>query len=180
MTACKLYNLIPKDIVRDVLNSGDSELDFTFLGFEDEYFLVGKYIPLNYTIVDLGCYQAAQCYIFKNHKAYYGIDCYDKDDYNYDFHYIAPKRFKVENTTHYSETIDEFIQNHLSQFDLDTTYFIMNAVPEKQGANKNKIFDLVKNIFIAYPSDKLKVKGIYADKLEKEYYKLKEELYKKM
>ena len=67
MELSKLLDLIPPEELKLKLSYGSTELDPTFLCFEHVYLPVSKMIPEHFTIVDLGCFQAAQAYLFRNH-----------------------------------------------------------------------------------------------------------------
>ena len=57
---------------RRILSQDECELDVDFLGFTEVYRSLSKIIPKHFTVIDFGCYLAAQCYCFGNHKKYVG------------------------------------------------------------------------------------------------------------
>ena len=137
----KLFNLLPKDQLDIILNQDKCELDDFFLGFTDIYEHLSYIIPKHFTVLDLGCYLAAQSFYFQRHKGYVGVDLTDL------------KRFKFENTTHYIKDIGEFLIEDLRQYDLDETFVICSYVPIMRTI-RQMLKEKCKNIFIFYPSDK--------------------------
>lgn len=129
---CELYTLIPPEESRRIMNQEYCELEFDFMGFEDVYKSVLGFVPKGNTIIDLGCYLAAQCYYFKDYKAYIGIDCFERD---YPWNQAKNvERFKCENTTHYIATIQEFIRDILPtlELDLNECFAICSYVPDEE------------------------------------------------
>lgn len=162
-----LLKLIPPDELNKKLNQRCVEIDPTFLCFEDCYQAVFEYVPYDFTIVDLGCYMAAQSYLFTDYKAYVGIDTFDIwHDYrgNYSHNYLPPDRFRTENTLHGSISIESFMEHGLCKFDLDKTYFIMSAVPN---IDADYLFRRVRHGIWWYPGQPFKTKGIYAEYIRK-------------
>lgn len=43
-------------------------------------------------VVDFGCYMAAQVYFFRHHRAYIGVDCYERGEFS------RLERFQTENS----------------------------------------------------------------------------------
>lgn len=137
------------------------------MGFEEIYFSVARYIPKDFTIVDLGCYMAAQSIIFKDYKKYIGVDCYDMPNRIDD--YVPPLRFNIENTEHHSTTIQDFlISNDMKKLDLDKTYFIASYVPAFEVTNQ--VLEQVKHGLISYCGEH-KVKGLNAEEIKKDLEK---------
>lgn len=127
MEICELAKMIPQEEVNQKLSYGCSELELDFLGFEDLYRAVSKIVPLDWTIVDLGCYQAAQCYFFRDHEKYIGVDSYDEIT---SYRYVPPLRFKSENTEHYVCNIERYFRVYdRGKYRDANTYFIASAVP---------------------------------------------------
>lgn len=124
MHVCELWNMIPEPELKRVMSHGCVELEPDFMCFENLYKAVADYVPTDYTIVDLGCYMAAQCYYFKNHKRYVGVDYYEKRMHSSG--YVPPLRFETENTVHFQMSIDDYLDEHKTN---DKTYYIMSAVP---------------------------------------------------
>lgn len=157
----KLVDLIPKEELEQKLSYGDSELEPDFLCFENNYEPVARIVPKEFTIVDMGCYQAAQCYLFAKHKLYVGVDCYEKC---LSERYAPPMRFQAENTVHIVSTINFFISRFLRMFDLSKTYFIASAVPDF--TETETLLYVTKNCLVSYPGKQPKTKGVYAKEIE--------------
>lgn len=96
---------IPDD-QKYLLQQQDCELNEKFLGslnvYEGARSIVGDKIH-EYTIIDLGCYMASQCFIFKLAKSYIGVDN------------CVLQRFSSANTTHYQCDIEQFIKDYWPQ-----------------------------------------------------------------
>ena len=156
-----LVNLIPEDVLMAKLLSGDSEIDPEFLCFEENYVPIANNVPVDFTIVDCGCYMAAQAYLFQNHKKYIGVDSYDKNAFE---DYIPPERFLCENSEHYSCTIDEFLKSdQFKSLDLNKTYFICSGVPAFESTMN--LFNKVNNCAVFYPGMKDLIKGINREQI---------------
>lgn len=67
---CKVY----KNKLSKVFSYEYSELEFDFLGFLGSYKMISKRLPSNFTIIDLGCYQAVQALYFSGFIKYIGVD----------------------------------------------------------------------------------------------------------
>lgn len=162
LKTCKLWDLIPQEELDIKLKYGMSELDPEFLCFEHVYFPVSQLVPKDFTIVDLGCNQAAQCYFFKDHKEYIGVDRYDKI---YDHKYIPPLRFMTANTTHYVMNLEEYLDYYSRDLNPDKTYYIMSYVPSHSDDPK-WLSNKVKNYLWVYCSERY-AQGIAADEIVK-------------
>lgn len=170
MKICDLARMIPPEELNLKLRYGHSELELDFLCFDENYTPVAKYTPKDYIIVDLGCYQAAQCYYFKDFCKYIGVDSYDfisKPGYR------PPLRFYTENTHHIMCTIERYLDAELHKFDLNKTYFIMSAVPRIE----HDLLDDhgISNYFWSYPGCDAVAKGIYAEEIYREWKELKDD-----
>lgn len=163
MELSKLLDLIPLEELKLKLDYGSAELDPTFLCFEHVYLPVSKMIPEHFTIVDLGCYQAAQAYLFRNHERYIGVDYYDKT-YRGDG-YIPPLRFLPKNAIQYVMSIDDFFDSGMAdKLDLDKTYFIMSYVPSFHD-KPYWLRDKTKNYLWVYCNN-VHAEGIFAEEIE--------------
>lgn len=139
----ELKKLIPHNEYESVISQDMCELESDFLGFVEQYYALSKVIPKHYTVIDLGSYMAAQCYFFKGHKRYIGVDSYDiKEDYK------NLKRFRTENTIHYKSTIQDFVKN-MEEIDTETTFAICNYVPDKEA--QDLVRETFENCFVFYP-----------------------------
>lgn len=163
MELSKLLDLIPPEELKLKLDYGSTELDPTFLCFEHVYLPVSKMVPKHFTIVDLGCYQAAQAYLFQNHERYIGVDRYDKT-YRGDG-YIPPLRFMPENAFQYVMSIEDFFDRGTAdELDLDKTYFVMSYVPPFHD-KPYWLRDKTKNYLWVY-CDNVHAEGIFAEEIE--------------
>lgn len=134
-----LLKLLPVNQIDQVFSQEYCDIDYEFLGFTDIYEHLSEIIPLHFTVIDLGCCYAPQCFYFRKHKKYIGVDMFDC------------VRFHSENTVHYLKTISEFIRDDLFELDLDETFAICSYVPStERGLIRMKF----KNVFVYYPSDK--------------------------
>ncbi|CAM5421007.1 hypothetical protein ATER59S_02396 [Aquamicrobium terrae] len=138
------WHLMPEDQADRVFGQDMCDIDPTFLGFTDIYLALSHIIPTHWTVVDLGCAYAPQAHIFKNHKAYIGVDASDCE------------RFSAPNTTHYRMTIAEFIEHHAGALNLDQTFAICSYVPPWYGADNLRLArENFKNVFTYYPAGTL-------------------------
>lgn len=134
------YHLIPTEQLGRVFGQEMCDIDGSFLGFTEIYFALAGIVPKHWTIVDLGCAYSPQAFIFKDHKAYIGVDLYAKE------------RFKAPNTTHYNMPISKFIEAHGPEFDQDTTFAICSYVPPWHDDNMALARQHFKNVFTYYPA----------------------------
>lgn len=113
------------------------ELEGDFLGFIEEYEVLSKIIPKNFTIVDLGCYAGAQGFYFRNHKKYIGVDLSNC------------VRWNCGNAKHYTMSINDFIDSDdYKKLNQQNTFAICHYVP----TNTEKLRASFKNLFVYYPS----------------------------
>jgi hypothetical protein len=138
-SASRLKTIIPPDELQEILNQPKCELDYSFLGFVNNYEALSCIIPLHYTIIDFGCYTAAQSYFFKDHAKYIGVDT------------CTLKRCAPPNSVHYYEDIDSFLQYRLKDIDLKTTFAIMNYVNDSEACTR--VREIFANCFQFYPSN---------------------------
>lgn len=136
-----IWHLMPKDQIDRVFGHETCDIAPEFLGFTNVYLALAPLIPRHWTVVDLGCAYSPQALIFKDHKAYHGVDAGDGE------------RFSTPNTTHYTMTAGEFIKKHGSSFDQKTTFAICSYVPpwyqEEASEQARKFF---RNVFTFYPA----------------------------
>lgn len=152
MEICELAKLIPAEELNQKLSYGCSELELDFLCFDECYRAVSELLTHDFTVVDLGCYQAAQCYYFTDFAKYIGVDCYDQ---RYMWDHIPPLRFSTPNTRHVAETIQRYLGEEV--WNNDNTYFIMSAVPNKEC--KYLMQRYADNYLWWYPGEKPEAKG---------------------
>lgn len=103
----ELKELIPKEDKIRILSQLYCELDHTFYGFIDFYKPMSLLIPKNKIVIDFGCYLAAQCYFFKDHAKYIGVDVVGEES---KFDEMKLERFRTDNTEHYTIDIERFIK----------------------------------------------------------------------
>jgi hypothetical protein len=136
------YHLLPQDQLDRVFGQDMCDIDPEFLGFTDIYFALAGVIPKHWTIVDLGCAYAPQAFIFKDHKAYIGVDAGE-----------GRERFSADNTTHCEMKISDFCAKHAGQLDQKTTFAICSYVPTWYGDNPRELARAnFENVFTYYPS----------------------------
>lgn len=135
------FHLLPEDQIKRVLGQEMCDIDAEFLGFTAIYLTLSSIIPRHWTIVDLGCAYSPQAFIFKDHKAYIGVDLG-----------IAKERFEAANTTHYTMPIAKFIEAHGADFDQSTTFAICSYVPPWHDDNMALARLNFKNVFTYYPA----------------------------
>jgi len=134
-------SLIPQEQFERVFAQDECDIDYEFLGFTEIYESLAAVIPQHWTIVDLGCAYSPQAFLFRNHKAYIGVDIG-----------LNKGRFAAPNTAHYEMTIAAFIERHLSDFDQDTTFAICSYVPPWHDDNMRVARMSFKNVFTYYPA----------------------------
>ena len=139
MCSLSLWKKLPKDQI-DMVMSGNIDIEPQFLGFVSTYLLLSFLIPKHFTVIDLGCAYAPQCFYFSDHKQYVGVDL------------SVENRFHTDNTTMYTMSISNFIKDYIELFDLDTTFAICNYVPEWRDDNMKLIRENFKNVFVFYPA----------------------------
>jgi len=118
----ELRLLIPPEEYRTVLSQDYCELEHNFLGFVDIYKSLSEIIPKCTTVIDFGCYLAAQSYFFQAHKRYIGVDVVDM------------QRFTPRNAVHYVGTIQSYLQDEvpklLEDHDIMEYFAICSHVPD--------------------------------------------------
>lgn len=136
----KLFSRISLTQISEVLGQERCELDNEFLGFTEIYERLAEIIPKHFTVVDLGCYCAAQAYFFEDHAFYYGVDVFEG------------KRFRTPNTVHFTKSIQHFIAENLIDLDPDETFAICSYVPDREA--QRMVREAFPNLFVYYPSNK--------------------------
>ena len=150
----ELLDIIPMSEIKRVFDSEYCELDVTFMGFTDTYKALASIISKGHTIIDFGCYAAAQCYYFKDFKRYIGVDNLPMEE--------VPKpglwceRFKCENTEHYVSSIQNFIENIFPELDIpnECCFAICNYVPDFKA--QELVRKTFMNVFNFYPTGLVK------------------------
>lgn len=134
------WHLLPPEQVDRVFAQDMCDIDPEFLGFTNIYIALASIIPKHWTVIDLGCAYSPQAFVFREHKAYVGVDLYTKE------------RFCAPNSTHYEMTIADFLTDHGGAFDLDRTFAICSYVPPWHGDNIGLVKRHFKNVFTFYPA----------------------------
>lgn len=135
-----LLRMLPRDQVDRIMN-GDADIDVEFLGFVSIYDQLSKIIPHDWTVIDLGCAYAPQCFFFQDHAGYVGVDLIP-----------SSARFAAANTSHSVKTIAEFVAADVDGYDLDRTFAICSYVPPWHGDNRAIARATFKNVFVYYPA----------------------------
>jgi hypothetical protein len=134
-------HLLPLDQLDRIVEYASGDIGLEFLGFTEVYLSLAAIIPKFWTILDLGCAYAPQAFIFKDHKAYIGVDRHERE------------RFAAPNTTHHIASIGEFIEKHASALDQDTTFAICSYVPAWGEDGMRLARQSFKNVFTYYPAE---------------------------
>ena len=109
------------------------KLEYDFIAFLNSYYDLQEIIPKNYIVIDLGCYQAFQGHLFREHTKYIRVDTGVPSAY----------RLRQNNAEYYECTIQNFIENILPEldFDLDRVFAVCSYVPDIQAR------EMVRNTF---------------------------------
>ncbi len=155
-----LKSLIPKDELIFVCSQRYCEFDRDFLGFISEYRSVSEFLPKDMTVIDLGCYLAAQSYFFTQFSEYIGVDIVGESNPVFPL-----KRFSAKNATHYEMSIKDFLKNVapsiLTENKNEKVAVVMNYVPDFTVTDE--VLKTFKNVFINYPGKPLQVSGIFKE-----------------
>lgn len=128
------------------------EPNFLYMGelYEAASILAIKYGYKN--IIDLGCYMAAQSFLFEDYDKYIGVDCYDSLHYHMEIDFKPPKRFITKNTKHYQVSIEDFLDEYVPHMDLSDTLTLVSAVPSAtEGELHDKILKTFPAVIMWYP-----------------------------
>ena len=137
-----VLNLIPMEVVDRLFKKNyrmAGNLCPSFMGFTRVYKSLLNIVPKHFTIIDLGCCYAAQCYYFKDYKQYIGVDVLEEE------------RFATKNTIHYNASIQEFIREVLPELhlNLQQCFAVCSYVPDEEATElARKTFP---NILVYYP-----------------------------
>lgn len=143
----ELYNILPKDQIKRVFAQRNADLEPNFLGFVSIYKRLSEIIPIHFTVVDLGCGYNAQSFYFIKHKKYIAVDNFPNMEC-----FISP------NCVFYKSSIEEYLDKHLLDLDIEETFAICSYVPPWGGDNNKLVRTNFKNIFTYYPHGSLKTK----------------------
>ncbi len=125
------------------------EHDMLYLG--NMYEAASVVVPYEFTIVDLGCYMAAQAFLFSRHKRYVGVDEFDNESASI-AGYTPPERFTTYNCEHITDSIEHYLKNCGIE-DKKKAFAIMNAVPDPTGELKKLVLATFPNAVIKYPRE---------------------------
>lgn len=141
----ELISVIPKEQLNAVFNSEYCDIDAEFLGFTHTYKQLASIIPKHFTVIDLGCAYAAQCYYFAKHKRYIGVDAYPL------------VQFHTDNTSHYHMSIQKFISDELPKMELDMkrAFAICSYVPDFEA--QKLVRSTFPNVFNFYPAYEISI-----------------------
>ena len=133
----------PEDMVLHVIRKAyysgyPYDMNFEEPGYLKQYRALASVIPFHYTIIDFGCGFAPQCWYFRNHTQYVGIDTIDID------------RCVLDNTYHYSCTIEYFLKYLAKDYLNETTFAICNFVDDKY---TKQITEHFSKVFCYHPAD---------------------------
>lgn len=122
----KLSHLIGKSEIQRLFSYEYCELEPDFLGFLNSYYDL-QTIPKDFTIIDIGCYQALQGIYFRDHKQYIGVDIDTPTEY----------MLRQENSEYYCMSGQRFIKNKFSKLlknglEIDKTFAICSYVPDEE------------------------------------------------
>ena len=89
-----------------------------------EYYFVSKAVPNDYTVINFGCGNNAQSYLFTQHKKFIAVDTNDE-------------HFRASGTLHYKMPASKFISEIIPELKLNIqrTFAICSNAPGKDGEN---------------------------------------------
>lgn len=140
----RLLEKLPGDQIERVLAADMCDIGIEFLGFVGIYERLADIIPLDWTVIDLGCAYSPQAFFFDRHKRYIGVDLLTPID----------DRFSASNTSHFWMSISDFLREHASIYDVDTSFAICSYVPDWHDNNMKLVRDAFRNVFTFYPCGK--------------------------
>ena len=135
-----IKNEFPADVIEEIF-SQEGQKEYDFVGYMNLYKTLAAVTDLNMIIVDIGCYLAPQCYLFKNHRQYIGVDDCEL------------KRFACDNTEHYCGDVRDFLNDYsfdLMPEEIKNQYFIICAY-DINIFIQNRINNTFENVIICYP-----------------------------
>lgn len=116
-----LYRHYERDIVNKLLAQPDCELEIDFPGFVHIYHALSKIVPRSLVVIDFGCYMAPQCWFFRKHIKYIGVDI------------TTLKRFSAGTfVEHHISSIEDWIENHYNDYNPKACFAICSYVGYKQ------------------------------------------------
>ena len=164
--------MFEKEVLRKIQESGQMgkldqatcELDAECLYMGQLYEGASLIVQKDYVIYDLGCYMAAQAFLFTDYLQYIGIDSYTQGRSD---GYIPPEPFRTDNMTFIAEDLLEYIRKiaNLQGLVMNKTYAIMSAVPDKDDLLTYAAAKTFPNIAIWYPGTVPSFQGDFSDKM---------------
>jgi len=129
----EILSEIDRQEVNRLFSYPECELDGDFIAFLNSYADLKEIVPKGWTILDLGCYQALQGHLYKDHARYIGVDSGVSSEW----------RLRQDNAEYYECTIQDFIERILPELDIDLekTFAVCSYVPDKQAR------EMVRNTF---------------------------------
>lgn len=120
------------------------EVDRQCLAFLENYKDISETLPVDFTVIDIGCYMAFQADYFKNFVCYIGVEPAIPIEY----------RLRQANAEYYKQTAQSFVAETLPKLianglDMNKTFAICSGVPDDE-ANK-LIAETFRYFRIAYP-----------------------------
>lgn len=151
-SSLKLWSMIPAEEKKRVFKgTASAEIEPEYLGNIFTYENLAAIIPLEWTVIDIGCSYNPQAYLFQNHLRHIAVDY--PDDFNKpgeNFDAFKVFRFTTPNCKLYEIPIQDFVKKHIDELDLDTTFAICNWVPDREAMELvRKTFP---NLFVMYPA----------------------------
>lgn len=139
----RLRALIPPQQYERVMGQWFCEYDHSDLGEVQWYAAMASVIPTESTVIDLGCYLAAQAWLFADHARYIGVNGH------LGFELPEMERFAAPNTTHVVATIQQFIAENAELCARPEVVALCSYVPDDQArALVRATFD---NVCCFYP-----------------------------
>ena len=135
-----LLNTVPEEQFDRVFNQKECDIEPEFLGFIDTYYLLAKLIPTDFTVIDFGCAYAPQCFFFKDHHKYIGVDVSHETE-----------KFKTDNSEFHDLGIEEYIKQNILTINQGETFVICNYVPNWYSENIKLVKENFNNVYTFYP-----------------------------
>lgn len=131
----------PAEVIDEIF-SQEGQKDYDYVGYMNLYRMLSTQIKPNMIIIDIGCYLAAHCYLFKDYIKYIGVDD------------CKLKRFSCDNTEHYCGDVRDFLNDY--KFDDMTEeersqYFVICAY-DINIFIQNRINNTFPNVITCYPN----------------------------
>ena len=172
---------IPDEQYVRVMYQTYCEINPDFLGFIQPYEIVSEMLPKEWTVIDLGCNAAAQCFFFSEHAGYVGVDLLrnkeaDPEDIMSGI-CDSTLRFESGNTTHYELDIKSFLTEHGDITEKPKTLALCVHVPDNEAAAFAD--EKLSNILIYDPEEPVRLKTTLDEKTAESIRKRLEELRKK-